>query len=88
MRDPLLVMPPITLRVFTRGELMYCSTKCELRPDSGYSCKLGLAQPIDAAAGGDYVPMLKPGERCPMKSGSELSRTVVLTLTEAAASQV
>ena len=35
MRDPLLVMLPITLRVFTRGELMYCSTKCELRSDSG-----------------------------------------------------
>ena len=88
MKDPLLVLPTITLRVFTRGELMYCSTKCELRSDSGYSCKLGLAQPVDAAVGGDYVPMLKPGERCPMKGGSELSRAVVPTLTEVADSQV
>lgn len=84
MDEPLLVLPPIELRVFMRGACMYCSTKCGLRSESGYSCRLGLNYSLDEAVGGDYVPMLKPGNRCPMKGGTQLSRTIVLTMTETA----
>lgn len=81
MKEPLVTISPIALRIFERGTTRYCSTKCELRSESGFSCRLGLCDPCEAV-GGDFVPMLRPGTRCPMREGSTHEHNVVITIMD------